>query len=71
MVNQLHSAYQGQFKDWLYSKGYNKNFIDLVKMIDKQWNRNDIFEINQIVYNIDNFLLIFKQDSKFTIENFG
>ena len=36
MMNQLHSAYQGQFKDWLYTKGYNKNLIDLVKMIDKQ-----------------------------------
>lgn len=36
MVKHLHSAYQGHFKDWLISKGYNKNLIDLVKMIDKR-----------------------------------
>lgn len=36
MTKHLHSAYQGYFKDWLIAKGYNKNLIDLVKMIDKR-----------------------------------
>lgn len=36
MAKHLHSAYQGYFKDWLINKSYNKNLIDLVKMIDKR-----------------------------------
>ena len=36
MINQLHSAYQGNFKEWLISKGYTKNLNDLVKMLEKK-----------------------------------
>lgn len=36
MLNNLHSAYQGHFKEWLIAKGYIKNLNDLVKMIDKK-----------------------------------
>ena len=37
MGKHLQSAYQGYFKEWLINKSYNKNLIDLVKMIDKRW----------------------------------
>jgi hypothetical protein len=36
MIKHLHSAYQGNFKDWLINKGHNKNLTDLVKMIDRR-----------------------------------
>ena len=36
MMKNLHSAYQGHFKEWLIAKGYIKNLNDLVKMIDKK-----------------------------------
>jgi hypothetical protein len=32
----LHSALQGNFKEWLNYKGYTKNLNDLVKMLDKK-----------------------------------
>ena len=35
-MKNLHSAYQGHFKEWLIAKGYIKNMNDLVKMIDKK-----------------------------------
>lgn len=38
MERNLHSALQGNFKEWLNYKGYTKNLNDLVKMLDKKWN---------------------------------
>ncbi len=37
MERNLHSALQGNFKEWLNYKGYTKNLNDLVKMLDKKW----------------------------------
>jgi len=34
-VKVLHSVFQGNFKEWLTSRGYTKNLNDLVKMIEK------------------------------------
>jgi hypothetical protein len=36
MMKNLHSALQGNFREWLISKGYTKNLNDLVKMMDKK-----------------------------------
>ena len=36
MERNLHSALQGNFKEWLNYKGYTKNLNDLVKMLDKK-----------------------------------
>jgi hypothetical protein len=36
MLKNLHSALQGNFREWLISKGYTKNLNDLVKMMDKK-----------------------------------
>ena len=44
MMKNLHSAYQGHFKEWLIAKGYIKNLNDLVKMIDKKWFINEDIE---------------------------
>jgi hypothetical protein len=32
-VNVLHSVFQGNFKEWLTTRGYTKNLNDLVKTI--------------------------------------
>lgn len=57
-MKNLHSAYQGHFKEWLIAKGYIKNMNDLVKMIDKKWEKLIIFKIYIKI------LIIYKRDEQ-------
>ena len=55
MERNLHSALQGNFKEWLNYKGYTKNLNDLVKMLDKKW-WNLIFMLFGSFYQIDELI---------------
>ncbi len=49
MERNLHSALQGNFKEWLNYKGYTKNLNDLVKMLDKKWSIIFI-AVNRVIF---------------------